>query len=160
MSNLKLSIFLILVLSFSSLLTSCSKPKEIKEVLIHQHHAPHGGTAVVLGNELYHLEFVLDSQARTLTAYVLDSEMENFVRIEQSTLELQITSHSSQIPLVLNAIENSATGEKQGDTSEFQCTSDFFSKTIAFDAVIKLIKINNHTFSEVKFNFPYGNDRD
>ncbi len=30
----------------------------------HEHHAPHGGTAVVLGDEQYHLEFVRDAAPR------------------------------------------------------------------------------------------------
>ena len=47
----------------------------------HEHRAPHGGTAVVLGNEAFHLEFVRDAATGTLTCYVLDAHMENFVRI-------------------------------------------------------------------------------
>jgi hypothetical protein len=46
----------------------------------HEHKAPHGGTPVVLGNEAYHLEFVLDPATGKLSAYVLDGEMEKFVR--------------------------------------------------------------------------------
>ena len=46
----------------------------------HHHHPPHGGTPVVLGNEDYHLELVLDGSTGRLQAYVLDGEMEDFVR--------------------------------------------------------------------------------
>ena len=153
---MKLRLLSGILLGLGLLLSGCTKSNEVKEILIHQHHAPHGGTAVVLGNELCHLEIVQDTEAHTLTAYVLDSEMENFVRIEQPTVELQLATQK----LVLHGVENSATGEKVGDTAQFQLTSDFFSKTTTFDAVIKLIKVNNHTFTEVRFNFPNGNDRD
>jgi hypothetical protein len=103
---------------------------------------------------------VRDSNEGTLTAYVLDSEMENFVRIEQTTLTLNIKTNTSALPLTLRAVENSATGEKIGDTSEFQIKSEFITRTAEFDADLKLITVNKYSFSEVHFNFPRGNDRD
>ena len=47
---------------------------------------PHGGTPVVLGNEAYHLELVVDAASGTLQVYVLDGEMENFVRVSAPSI--------------------------------------------------------------------------
>ena len=47
----------------------------------HEDQPPHGGTPVVLGHEDFCLELVLDKPAGIMNAYLLDGEMENFVRI-------------------------------------------------------------------------------
>src|SRR4051812_14177878 len=57
----------------------------------HEHHPPHGGTPVVLGQELYHLELVREPAAGTLTAYVFDGELENFIRVKAPSLEIIAT---------------------------------------------------------------------
>ena len=56
----------------------------------HEHVAPHGGTAVELGKEEFHLELVLDTTAGRLTGYVLDGELESFVRIPAPSLRLNV----------------------------------------------------------------------
>src|ERR1035438_8875229 len=53
----------------------------------HEHHPPHGGTPVVLGDEAYHIELVLDASAGTLQAFVLDGELENFIRSAAPSFE-------------------------------------------------------------------------
>ena len=50
----------------------------------HEHVAPHGGALVELGEELAHLELVHDPTTGTLTAYVLDGEAEQAVRVSAS----------------------------------------------------------------------------
>ena len=39
----------------------------------HEHRPPHGGTAVVLGREAFHLELVRTAETGLLTCYVLNS---------------------------------------------------------------------------------------
>src|SRR4051812_43392691 len=85
----------------------------------HEHTAPHGGTPIVLGNELYHLEIVRDAATGTLQAYVLDGEMENFVRVTAPAIEVAVSDGSGPRTLVLKAVANPATGETVGDTSQF-----------------------------------------
>ncbi|HEY4990141.1 MAG TPA: hypothetical protein VII09_10060, partial [Opitutaceae bacterium] len=71
----------------------CSKtPVDSVAPHAHHHHAPHGGTPVELGDEAYHLELVLDEATGTLQAYVLDAEMEDFVRSPDRTLEVTATA--------------------------------------------------------------------
>src|SRR5205085_2013512 len=58
----------------------------------HEHTAPHHGQLVELGEEFAHVELVLDRKAGRLTAYVLDGEAEQPVRVTQPTLTLMCTA--------------------------------------------------------------------
>ena len=126
----------------------------------HEHHPPHGGTPVVLGDEAYHIELVLDASAGTLQAYVLDGEMENFIRSTVPSIEIVATVGGAQRTLVLAAVANPATGETVGDTSLFEAQADWLKTTPEFDGVLKSVTIRGTTFTDVKFNFPRGNDTD
>jgi hypothetical protein len=125
----------------------------------HEHHPPHGGTPVVLGAELYHLELVLDPATGRLSAYVLDGEMEDFVRITASSLEITVAGQPSRT-LVLLPVANPATGEAAGSTSLFEVQTDWLKSTPAFDAVLTRIEVRGTVFTAIAFNFPRGNDRD
>ena len=126
----------------------------------HEHHPPHGGTPVVLGHEIYHLEFVLDPAQGTLSAYVLDGEMENFIRVAAPSFELVATVGGVPRKLFLSAVPNMATGESIGNTSLFETSADWLKTTKEFDAVITSLEVRGTTFTGVAFNFPKGNDRD
>jgi len=124
----------------------------------HEHRPPHGGTPVVLGEEAYHLELVLDAGSGALQAYVWDGEMENFVRCDATTLEIDVKSGDRSKALMLIAVANPATGETVGDTALFETHDDWLKTVITFDGVLKNITIRGTTFADVKFNFPKGND--
>ena len=131
----------------------------------HEHSAPHGGTLVVLGDEFAHLELVLDPGTGELTAYVLDGEAENPVRLEQENIEIRIAvpdtggnEPASKLPLKLNAVYNILTGEKKGNTSEFAARSDSLKGLKQFGAVITAITVKGREFQEVEFGFPEGNE--
>jgi hypothetical protein len=126
----------------------------------HQHHPPHGGTPVVLGDEAYHVELVLDASSGTLQAFVLDGEMEDFIRSAVPSIEIVATVGGSPRTLVLAAVPNPATGETVGDTSEFEGRADWLRATPEFDGVLRSVAIRGTTFTDVKFNFPKGNDTD
>ncbi len=132
----------------------------------HEHHAPHGGTLVVLGEEFAHLELVLDSQAGRLTAYALDGEAEQPIRVAQPTLELimHAADADSAAPppatLSLNAVGSVLTGETAGDTSEFSGQSDLLKGTRHFAATLAKIQIKGQDFHDVPFQFPEGNEHE
>lgn len=126
----------------------------------HEHVAPHGGTPVVLGNEAYHLEFVRDAASGTLQAFVLDGEMENFIRTKAPSIEIAATVNGATQTLTLAAVANAATGETVGDTALFEGKADWLKTIAQFDATLKSIAIRGSTFADVKFNFPKGNDKD
>lgn len=144
-----------------ALTAGCSKaPAPPGQPHKHEHHPPHGGTPVVLGDEAYHLELVRDPAAGTLQAYVLDGEMENFVRSPLPLIEIAAEAGGMTRTLELAAVANPATGETVGDTSLFQAQADWLKSAADFDGVLKSITIRGTTFSGVKFNFPKGNDTD
>jgi hypothetical protein len=126
----------------------------------HEHHPPHGGTPVVLGNEAYHLELVLDPVAGKLSAYVLDGEMENFVRVAAPSFEITATVAGAPHVLVFHAVADTATGETVGDTALFEASADWLKTTPAFDATLTSLAIRGTAFTAVPFNFPKGNDQD
>jgi hypothetical protein len=142
----------------------CSKPAPATSPAAnaaagHEHKAPHGGTAVALGQEAYHLELVRDSAAGTLTAYVLDGEMENFIRIKAPSFEITARVDGEQRPLVFKAAINPITGETLGDTAQFDAQADWLKTTTSFDATLINLQIRGNVFANVGFNFPRGNDR-
>jgi hypothetical protein len=134
---------------------SGSKPEVVHK---HEHKPPHGGAPVELGEEEYHVEFVLDAAAGKLQAFVLDGEMENFVRIAAPSLEVTAKIPGKEENVVLLPVANNATGEKVGDTSLFEAQADWLKTTPAFDAVLKEITVRTRTYTNVAFNFPKGSD--
>ena len=80
----------------------------------HEHHPPHHGTPVVLGDEEYHIELVRDAAAGKLSAFVLDGELENFIRIQPESFAVTAKISGRDETLTLKAVANSATGEKIG----------------------------------------------
>ena len=126
----------------------------------HEHHPPHGGTPVVLGDEVYHVELVRDAAAGKLQAYVFDGELENFIRLSVPSIEIDAIVNGTPKALVLDAVANPATGETVGDTSLFEAQADWLKTTGDFDATLKSITVRGNTFTAVKFNFPKGNDTD
>ncbi|MBS0662939.1 MAG: hypothetical protein JSR48_06720 [Verrucomicrobia bacterium] len=154
--------FRLLVLAGLLLGAACSRPppEAATPSARHEHRAPHGGTPVVLGAELYHLELVRDATGGRLRAYVLDGELENFVRIAAPAIELTVTVDGQSRPLVLSAVASPATGETVGDTSCFEGRADWLRATPAFEVVLTRIEIRGTTFTGIRSNFPRGNDRD
>ena len=124
----------------------------------HHHEPPHGGAPVVLGDEAFHLEFVRDEEAGTLSAYVMDGHMENFVRLTNETIAIEVKLGEKSEALVMAAIENTATGETVGDTAHFRARAEWLLTTANFDAVIPAVEIRSQTFTNVAFSFPQGNE--
>lgn len=112
----------------------------------------------MLGDEDYHIELVLDPAEGKLSAYVLDGEMEGFIRSSSATLEITATVDGAPRTLVLEAVPNPETGETVGDTALFEARADWLRSSTGFDAVLKAVAIRGTTFADVKFNFPKGND--
>ena len=144
----------------------CSKPDapapgaSSQAAAKHEHKAPHNGTPVVLGHEAYHLELVRDAATGALSAYVLDGEMENFIRVKAPSFEVTATVAGEKRTLAFRAVANPVTGETVGDTSQFDAQADWLKTTGTFDAVLATLEIRGTPFANVAFNFPKGNDKD
>jgi hypothetical protein len=122
----------------------------------HEHHAPHGGTLVELGSEFAHVELVLDSGAGTLTAYVLDGEAEEAVRVTQPSLKIAIENPAAAGAdavdhLDLLARADVLTGETVGDTSEFSATSQSLRGRTSVKGTIENITVKGEEFRAVPF---------
>ncbi len=124
----------------------------------HSHQPKYGGTLVELGEHQGNLEFVRDADAGRLTAYVLDAHAGNFVRVPLASFTLATTIAGKAETLVLAPVANAATGEKPGDTSQFEASAGWLKNSPVFDAVLPQITVRGTTFKDVRFNFPKGNE--
>ena len=116
---------------------------------------PHGGTPVPLGED-YNLELVRDAESGTLFAYVLDDEMDEFVRSSSPSIAIAAEVDGKERELVLAAVANPATGETVGDTSLFEGGAAWLKTTGAFSGTVRRITIRGADFSGAKFDFPGG----
>lgn len=135
-------------------------PAENVPVAKHEHHPPHGGTPVVLGAEAAHVELVVDATAGRIQAYVLDGELENFIRVAAPKLEIVARLADGPRTLELSPVANSATGETVGDTSLFQAEAEWLRTTPRFEAKLVAITVRGVDYRDVAFAFPEGNDHD
>jgi hypothetical protein len=119
-----------------------------------QHHPPHGGTLVKLGDEFYYVELVLDAPAEKMQAYIFDGELENYVRLTMESFEVTAKLSGREEDLVFKAVATNATGEKVGDTALFDARADWLKTETHFQAVLKQITVKGQTFQNVAFNFP------
>jgi len=134
------------------------KGHDHKEPAKHEHKPPNGGTPVELGNEEYHLEFLLDAPSGKLVAYVLDGELEKYIRCAMESFAVQAEVSGKTETLQFLPVANSATGEKVGDTSQFEAQADWLKTTPVFNAVLKVITVGSKTYTNISFNFPKGSD--
>ncbi len=125
----------------------------------HAHEPPHGGTAVTLGDEDAHLEFVRDAAAGKLTAYLLKPHMSGFWRTSVMQFEVAAKVGDKTEKLLFKAVVNPATGETVGDTAQFEVQADWLKTADKFDATLMELNLNlpGKTFKDVPFNFPKGN---
>jgi hypothetical protein len=130
------------------------------QVRPHRNQPPHGGTAVVLGDEQFQLELVRDPAAGTLRAYILDGEMEDFIRISARAFTIQVDRNGRKDTLTFKPVADLATGETVGDTSLFEAQADWLRQTDRFKGVIQALPIQDQTFKTVAFAFPEGNGKD
>lgn len=115
----------------------------------HAHTAPHAGTLVELGDHQFNLEFILDSTAGKLTAYVLDGHAENFIRLETQTIEVNVTSPAPARTLILNATANAATGETVGSTSQFEASVDWLKGVDSLSGTVARVDVRGANFLKV-----------
>ncbi len=133
----------------------------LSTALAHEHHPPHQGILIVLGEEFAHLELVFDNTTGTLTAYSLDGEAENAVPLTQTEIVFKLTPPGgAPFDLPLRAVKNVLTGETVGNTSQFSGQSDSLKGLIKFSGTITSVTTRGQSFKDVRFAFPEGNDND
>lgn len=119
----------------------------------HEHVAPHGGSLVELGDELAHVELVLDPSLGRITAYVLDGEAEQPVRIAQPALVLAFDAPASLAGrrLELKPRASVLTGERPGDASEFAVADEGLRDHGQVSGRLVEIAVRGQTFRDAAF---------
>jgi hypothetical protein len=112
-----------------------------------------GGQLMALGEHGsgYNLELLIDENNR-FSVYILDAHAENFVRIEQESLQVDL-SDGNTTSITLDAVADSATGETIGNTSHFQ-SKGTVEKFLPINGIIEMIEIGSQQYSEIDFVFP------
>jgi len=128
------------------------------QVSAHEHHPPHHGTLVVLGEEFSHVELLLDPATGKLDAFVLDGEAENPVRISQSSLQILVKDKKKDWTLKLKPIANALTGETIKNTSQYEVVSPKLKGLSRFQGSIVHINAKGTDFKNVWFLYPEGNE--
>ena len=120
---------------------------------LHVHEPLLGGQLMALGEHGsgYNLELLIDENDR-FSVYILDAHAENFVRIEQESLQINLSDENTT-SLILHAVADSATGETVGNTSHFK-TKGTVEKFLPLNGIIEIIEIGSKQYSEIEFAFP------
>jgi hypothetical protein len=147
----------VILLAMCVLAGGCSRGNDAagpgEKTQMHKAVPPHGGTPVPLGDD-YNLELVRDGAEGTLSGYVLDDEMEDFVRSSSSSITIVANVGGRTQTLVLAAVANPATGETVGDTSLFQAQADWLKTTPSFEGSLVSVTVRKTAFSGISFRFP------
>lgn len=126
----------------------------------HNHAAPHGGALIVLGDEhAAHLELVHEPTTGKLTGYVLDGEAEKALRVSQPEIKLSLSGGDlkSSASVALKAVSSPLTGEKAGDTSQFEATVPALTGVKRFEIVVESLNVRGAEYKNTKATYPDGN---
>ena len=117
----------------------------------HVHQAMRGGILMELGphGSGHNLE-LLENNKGEFEIFILDAHADNYVRIKQSTIELNLADNNST--LTLNAVADPATGEKVGDSSLFR-SSQSVQNLLPMKAEIVDLKIGSSNYSNTPLSF-------
>jgi len=108
---------------------------------------------VEVGDHGANLEVLLKDT--TLTVYLLDAHAENPVRVAVEQIAINVTpaGRTKALNVSLKAVANDLTGEKVGDTSQFQATVPGLASVVEFEAVIPELTLRGSTFKNIEFDF-------
>ena len=120
---------------------------------LHVHEPLLGGQLMALGEHGsgYNLELLIDENNH-FSVYILDAHAENFVRIDQESLQVDL-SDENKSSITLHAVADSTTGETVGNTSHFQSKGKV-ENLLPIKGVIQMIEIGSKQYSEIEFFFP------
>jgi hypothetical protein len=126
----------------------------------HSHDAvqspPHGGTPVLVADDEFHLELVLDPTAARMQAYVLDGHLESYVSVAETNFTLVATLGGSEQRLEFRRVPDTAVGAIGDKSARFEAGADWLRSVKEFEGAIPSITLNGKTFSNISFKFPKG----
>lgn len=110
----------------------------------------------MLGDHVFQLELVPDSEEKQLDLYVLDGEAEHFVRISAATIEGVAKAGERVWALRFDAVANEATGETVGSSSHFTAEAPGLVDESEFVVMFDRIEILGQIFETVSIPYPKG----
>jgi hypothetical protein len=136
-------------------LTGCGPAKDSHSGHDHGHghaHSPKmGGQLVEIGDHLYNAELLSDRAAGKLTLWVLDGHAENFLRVTNESFTVVFTVGGKEEAVVLRAAANPATGERVGETAQFEGQAEVLKTAGALMGRLPEATIRGKTFTDVSF---------
>lgn len=109
-----------------------------------------------LGEEVAHLEIVLDGESGEIHLYLLDGSAESGVPTEARTQFSLELSDPVKSTLVLNPVADPLTGETEEKTSHFKGQLDDMKGKSALCGTIAEVAVKGQTFSKVPVCYPEG----
>jgi hypothetical protein len=158
--------FLIALLASFTALTACgggesarsdtARPAASTNAGTHAHTAPHGGMLVELGDEVAHLEIVVDTVRAEILAYVLDGEAEKGVALTQGRLDLKMLDlvPGGEVFTVFGGKGSALTGERPDSTSTFIAFVPQLKEHPAFHGVLQRVEIRGQVFTDIPITYP------
>ena len=122
----------------------------------HAHQPKNGGVLVELGNHEFNLEILVEPDSGRFIVWVLDAHAENYVRLPDKEFEVYAIVGDEERLLTLAAVENKATGEVVGNTSQFSAQADWLKTTTTFSARLGEFSIRGNSFADLTFHYPHG----
>ncbi len=120
----------------------------------HSHEAKHGGVAVALGDEEFHIEFTHGSSPGIISAYFLDAHMEDYVRLDAPSFSASVVIDGRSQAVVFAAVSNVATGEKIGDSSLFEGRIVGLPDHPALLVSVPALIVKGRTYANIKARLP------
>jgi hypothetical protein len=91
--------------------------------------------------------------------YVLDGLAQSPLRLKQEMVFLKLeTTDAGEFAIVLFPVDDSATGERVGDTSRYHAGHSKLVGQDEFDAVIEGVTIDRQSYRRVSFRYPAGTE--
>lgn len=126
----------------------------------HSHDAeqapPHGGTPVLVADDEFHLELVLDPVAAKMQAYVLDGHLERYVQVPETNFVIVAKSGGSTEQLTFQRVPEPGSGTVPATSALFEARAEWLRTTREFEGSIPTITLNGKTHLNVSFPFPKG----
>jgi len=118
----------------------------------HAHAPPHGGTPVVIADDQFHLELVLDAPAAKMQAYVLDGHLEGYVQVAETSFVVaaKLGEQTEQLNF------QRTPGKDSVKSSLFEAQADWLRTAKEFAGDIPTITLDGKTFTNISFTFPKG----
>jgi hypothetical protein len=111
---------------------------------------------VIVGEDRFHLELVLDAAAAKMQAYVLDGHLEGYVAVAETNLMLVANFDGKEERISFHRAIDPASGLVPAKSSLFEGNATWLGTSRVFEGSFPTITLNGTTFTNISFSFPKG----